>query len=442
MINHNIRLLAYTAALLLLYSCDKVPVTFGSDGTTADPNVMLIDTFTVNVSTLQVDSFSTSGATYLIAGSHNDPQLGIIEAKTYFEISPPVNDIAGCSNCVFDSLVFNTAVSTGYLGDTTAPFTLSLHELTQAMNEEDLSTGYNTSKVAYNHTALATGTFGIRPSVRDTIRLRLPDEFGKNIFRMMRYQSDTISNADKFKRYFKGICLAGNSSNNALYYLYKHSSGIIQLHYTVNGVRPEAKTAAFTISGGREFNAFTYNRTGTSIQGITPGKAMLVNSSLIGNTGYLHFNSGLFPKISFGNLSGIKELYPYVQVMRAELEIRPVKGSWGTGTPYSLPPYLELRQTDDNNTTTGSPLTITYGSSQYVQYGSLNIDNLYGENTAYTYDVTDFVNTLLTEGVFSRRALLLHPPLNAALQQDIRLLINNATVKDKPIKLKLYVLGL
>jgi hypothetical protein len=442
MINHNKRLLAYTLALLMLYSCDKVPVTFGNDGNTSDPNVLLIDTFTVNVATLQVDSFSTAGSSYLIAGRHIDAQLGEVEAKSYFEISPPANDIAGCSNCQFDSIVFNTAVATGYMGDTASTFTLNLHELTQAMNEEDLSTGYNTSKVAYNSTPLASGTFRLRPSVRDSIQIKLPDEFGKNIFRMLRYQSDTISNADKFKRYFKGICLTGGSNNNALYYLYKNSSAIITLHYTLNGVRPEAKTMSFSISGSRDFNAFNYNRTGTAIESIAPGKAMLINSSNTNNTGYLHYNSGLFPKISFGNLASIKELYPYVQVMRAELEVRPVKGSWGVGTPYSLPPYLELRQTDDNNTTTGSALTLTYGSSQYVQYGSLNIDNLYGESTAYTYDVTSFVNTLLSEGVFSRRALLLHPPDNLAWQQDVRLLINNASVKEKPIKLKLYVLGL
>ena len=64
---------------------------------------------------------------------------------------------------------------------------------------------------------------------------------------------------------------------------------------------------------------------------------------------YLHHNSGLYPKIQFSNLYNIKELHPYVQVLRAILEIKPVSGSYGINTFYQLPSLLELRVTDDDN---------------------------------------------------------------------------------------------
>ncbi|MFT3680722.1 MAG: DUF4270 family protein [Ferruginibacter sp.] len=435
-------ILVFLAAVLAgccMSSCDKVPVTFGSDGTAGDPNVILIDTFTVAVSTLQVDSFGTSGSNYLIAGAHTDPELGYIESRSYFEITPPTLELS--NNCIFDSIVLHADLTSGYMGDTTAPFTLNVHELTQSMRETDLSIGYNTSTVVYNNVPMASKTFSVRPSRQEELSIRLPDDFGKNLFRMFRYKSDTITNIDKFRRFFKGICLASAAGNNAMYYFNKNAEAIIQLHYTVNGITPESKTAAFTIgTDDKQFNGFTYDKTGTPLEAFTPRKQMLISSFLTNNRGYMHYNSGLFPKISLGNLLSIKELHPYVQVMRAELEIRPTKGTWGTGTNYRLPDSLELRLTDDNNYVTGQALPYAYNSD--TQYGSLNIDNLYGVSTAYTYDVTSFVNTLLSEGVFSRRALILYPFSSGAASTDQRLLINNSTVKDNFIKLKLYVLGL
>jgi len=325
------------------------------------------------------------------------------------------------------------------MGDTTAPFTLKLHELTQALNETDLSVGYNVSNVNYNSAELASKTFIIRPSRKDAIQIKLPDNFGKNIFRMFKSNADTVTNADKFRRFFKGLCLSSAPSNNALFYFNADSSTMIKLYYTIAGATPQSKTATFNINNtyGR-FNEFNYDKSGSSLAAFTVKKKQLINSTLTNNMAYLHFNSGLFPKINLGNLLFVKELHPYIQVMKAELIIYPVQGSYGTGTNYSLPQAMELRLTDDDNYITGTPLT----AGGETQYGSLYIDNLYGQNTGYTYDVTSFVNLLLSEGVFSKRALVLFPLASNTLSTDQRLLIGNSASKTKAIQLKLYVLGL
>jgi hypothetical protein len=140
-------------------------------------------------------------------------------------------------------------------------------------------------------------------------------------------------------------------------------------------------------------------------------------------------------------LVNIKELHPYVQVMRAELLIKPVKGTYGYGTIFNLPTDLELRQTDDQNYIGGSALINPYSSTGALQTGSLYIDQLYGENTVYTYDVTEFVNTVISEGTFSRKALILHPANANALNSNQRLLIHDY-LAEHPIQLKLYILGL
>ena len=444
MLHKKNKLIIHFLCIALLFSvasCDKTTIQFGSDGIEGDPNITVLDTVTLTVSTLQLDSFSTKNTGYIVTGTHSDPELGHISAKSFFEVSAPTLDLRDCSNCVFDSMVLYSKLTSGFMGDTTAPFTINLHELTQSINETDLSTGYNVSHVNYNDAALASKTFSIRPSSKEQVEIRLPDNFGKNIFRMFRSNSDTITNVDRFRLFFKGLCMNSSVSNNAIYYFGTDSSTVIKLHYTIAGATPQSKTAEFYINSTYgQFNEFSYDKSGTGLSGFTSKKKQTINSSATNNTGYLHFNSGLFPKISLGNLLFLKELHPYIQVMKAELKIYPVKGSYGIGTNYSLPTAIELRQTDDENYITGAALATTDGTG--TQYGSLNIDNLYGENTAYTYDVTSFVNLLLSEGVFSKRALIMHPPASAALSNDQRLLISNSAAKEKAIQLKLYVLGL
>jgi len=425
--------------LLTLCSCTKTVIQFGNEGISGDPNITMIDTVSVNVSTLQIDSFATANSNYFIAGSHKDPQTGYITSRSYFEMTAPSADIKGCSNCVFDSIVFNIKLAGGFMGDTSVPFTLNLHEVTQKMDTADISTGYNVSYIDYNQTPIASKRMMMNPGRKDSLQIKLPDDFGKNIFRMLKSGSDTITNAEKFARYFKGLCIAGSSSNNAIYYFAKTNKSIIQLHYTLAAATPVSKTIDMDIkSGGKQFNSFSYDKSETAIAGFTPKKTQLISSTSTNGIGYLHYNSGLFPKISFGSLLFLKELHPYIQILKAELLVYPLKGSYGQDTYYSLPELLELRLTDDDNYTSGAPLAL----NNATQYGSLYIDNLYGENTGYTYDVTGFVNTVLSEGAFSRKALLLYPYASNATSSDQRLLINNAVSKQQAIKLKLYVLGL
>lgn len=441
--NNLLLLVCAGMSLWLLSACTKTTVDFGSDGTEGDPNVTMIDTFSVELSTLQLDSFLTSSSNHFVVGSHHDPQLGYIGSKSFFEITAPSLDLRDCTNCNFDSIDIRLKVSSGYMGDTSIPFTVNLYEVTQEMDETATSVGYNVSSFPYGTTPIAAKTFMIRPSGKDEVSIRLPDDFGKNFFRMFKTNSDTVTNDTRFKRYLKGLCLETSSANNALFYFDKTSGdSVLQLHYTEAAATPIAKTAYFTISStDHQFNSYTYDKSGTSLSVFTPKKEQLISSTLTSNTAFLDNNCGLYPKIKFNNLYNIKELHPYVQVLKAELEIKPVAGSFGLNTFYPLPPSVEMRVTDDANYIGGSPLSIIYGTDAITQTGNLVIDNLYGENTSYTYDVTSFVNTVISGGVFSKEALIMVPSASYSAVSDQRLLVGT-NHSGGSIKLKLYILGL
>ncbi len=414
----------------LLLACYKVPLEFGSDTLSNDPNIRMIDTLTVEVSTFQLDSFVTRNTNVFILGRQQDPAFGIVEAKAYFEITAPANDLANCTNCLFDSLEFRTKFTGTFTGDSTVPFTFSLHQLTQVMDEDLASVGYNISNAPFASIPLIAKTLSVRPSANTEVKLKLPTVFGQSLFNLLKRNSDTIINATNFLKYSRGFCLQGNPSNNAIYHMLPYDSGksVIRLYYRTNGAIPASKYVDFKLGNSQhQFNGFTYDKSGTVTSSFARKKRQTISSALLGNKGYLHNNSGLFPKITFTNLWSVKELHPYVKVIKAEIEIRPAAGSYGKTTFYNLPSPLNLYPVDADDNIVDSAIN-----------GELIIDDLYGKDTRYTFDVTYFVNSVLYLGRASNRSMLLKP---ASATDPHRLIINDRTGSN-PIKLKLYILGL
>jgi len=130
-------------------------------------------------------------------------------------------------------------------------------------------------------------------------------------------------------------------------------------------------------------------------------------------------------------------LHPYIKVVKAELVIRPDVKSYSY--PYSLPKTLNLYGTDQGNELLSGIYDVNTGS--YLQTGDLVIDNLYNENTYYSYDITKFINTKIGEGAASTSALFLHSSVTNTEGALERLIVNDQN-NNKAIQLKLYVLGL
>src|SRR6516164_2552289 len=81
-------------ALFFVAGCQKQPdLLFGSTFTDQGKgaNIILVDTNTVVMSTVLVDSTATSGTGYLQVGSYNDDYLGNITSRAYWQVNPPGN---------------------------------------------------------------------------------------------------------------------------------------------------------------------------------------------------------------------------------------------------------------------------------------------------------------------------------------------------------------
>ena len=209
----------------------------------------------------------------------------------------------------------------------------------------------------------------------------------------------------------------------------------MRLYYSRNGSAQQQEYIDFLLQPAAfQFNTFDYDKTGTPLAQFLPRKRQTIASNLTGNKAFLHASSGLFPRITLPDMLSLKELHPYIKVIKATLEITPSASDYGLNSLYSLPPLLGLYPIDDVNAV-GAGIADGNGS---LQTGSLVIDYLYHKDTRYSYDMTAYVNTILTQGRTAQQDLLLLS-LNSTFENR---LILNAAGQQMSVKLKLYVLGL
>jgi hypothetical protein len=270
--------------------------------------------------------------------------------------------------------------------------------------------------------------------------MRLNDQYGHELFEILKRNSDTVTNATLFYKYFNGIVLTGSGTDQrSVYYFTPAESGsniMMKLYYRQNGSAPVQASVDFPIAPSAfQFNAFSYDKSGTPLSAFTAKKRQIIPSELTDHMAFLHGNSGLFPHLTMPALLSIKELSPYVKVVKAELEITPSLSDYASGSGYQLPPAMALYQIDEDMNLGG---VLYDASGTVVQTGNLVIDYLYHKDTHYTYDLTGYVNNILNNGIFSQKSLVLLPFSNT---YENRLILNNA-INNKSVKLKLYVLGL
>jgi hypothetical protein len=424
---------------LFALSCVKVPLPFEDNSLSNDPNISLYENYQVSLSTYKTDSFVTSGHGIFTVGHHKDPVFGTINGSAFAGVLLPASNTVKNQDVSFDSLVLILRPTAVYYGDTLMPVKFSVHRVLEPIENEDNADAnfFNPRQFTFENAALGETITNVRPLRGNKIVTRLSDVLGQDLLRKFRNDNDTIRKQGEFERYLNGIHIKADSGvSQTLYYFRLDSGNILRLHYTLNGAIPQEKYLDFPVNTQRQCNSLRHHHNGTDLSAFAPYKEQLKPSKVTGNKAFLNSNMGSIVKISFPTLLGLKETYPYVRVLKAELVIKPPMPFHKY--PYRLPEQLYLYTTDDGNMLKA---LITDESGQSPQTGRLVIDDLYGEKTQYSFDITAFINELINEGRFSKLALMLVSPAGFSDTRPERLLLNDAETK-KSVQLKLYVLGL
>ena len=404
------------------FACKKVDIQFGDQLLdNAYTQIIKVDSFTADISTVLVDSFVTSGKGVSVVGAYNDPIFGNILSNTYMDLVPPVY-VDSFQNTTFDSLCLLLLPDKSYYGDTSKPVQINVSRLTQPIigYEDNLNTFYNNREFTVAPALIGSQNCIVRPLRSDSIKIRLSDVLGRELLKKMQDPNDNdVKTNDFFLQYFNGIRLSSPSTSSLLFGC--KDSLTMRLYYKKPDLYLQSKTLDFKMANkSHHFNNIKVDRSTTILKNLATAKQL--PSSVTGNAAYTSFLGGVMAKIRFPSVRDILKLPNFTKVIKATLVVRPLRSTYTDA--YQLPPLLRLSSTTQLNQI-GNDLAYVVNGSATAQTGSLVIDNLYGENTNYAYDVTAYVKTLTLDGTLNNNGLLLLPPSPALETRANRIAVGN-----------------
>jgi hypothetical protein len=424
--------------ILVLTGCEKPSINFGNGYSNENTtNVVVTDTFRVDLSTVFVDSFSTAATGSILVGRYKDPYFGTIASESFLQVSPP-SSLPTISNlAIYDSLALILRINKTYYGDTTVVQRYMVSQLQSLIQLPGVQTTfYNNSTFPYDASSpLGYSDVQINPTafftsqkINDTIKIRLPDSKGLELFRLLYNQADTVKNINTFTGYFKGLSIYPDANSTGGIFGFKDSI-IMRLYYREPGIVLTEKFVDFNIyNKSNQFNHIWTDRTGTPASGIDSIHNE-VPSTATGNAAYVQSATGLQVKIKFPTIGSLQQYPDYLSILKAELIVRPVQGTYSP--TFVLPPQLNVSLTNDGN---------LVGST--VGAANASVDYLSGANTNYSYDITAYIKQQITAGVESnnRNGLMLNIPSPAYNTTFNRAVIGDR-FKSQPINqiiLKIY----
>jgi len=440
--------------IFLLSSCQKPSITFGNSFVPAgNTNIVTYDTSTLQLSTVLLDSFVTAGTGSMLLGRYVDPYFGTITSKTFLQLGTPgkqsVTNIAG-----FDSIEFVMRLNKTFYADTTVVQRYYVSQLNDVINYPSVTqrSFYNNSTLSYNPVPLGSTDISISPlalhttqNALDSVKIRLPDTLGQRLLNMFRNNSDTITNLNTFLSYFRGLVVYSDTGASHIGTLLGFKdTAFMRLYYHEPGAATNFKHIDFPFNNKSfQFNNITVDRSSSPLAILKSYQATRPNplipaeapSALTNNAIYVQGISGIQAKVRFPYLSNVLGLQDYIGLLKAQLILKPIEGTFGP--ELSLAPQIMLSATDQNNEL-GSPLY--YNNS--LQTGNLVTDYVYGQNTFYTYDVTSYIKQQLAIGGNNTDGLMLSMPSPSNVTTFNRSVFGDKTNKLYNITLKIYYISL
>lgn len=428
--------LTFLFILFAISSCQKQYINFGTGFIdNSITNLILVDTATVEVSTVYVDSFVTANTNTILAGKYKDEAFGAITAQSFLQVGLPNSTTYDMPNgSVFDSLEIILKLNKSFYGDTTVPYTVSVFQLLEPITfpSQQQYTFYNNETRAFSPTKLGSNQVVVNPTTRDTISIKLSQALGQDLFNKMQSKDPVSQTLPEFLAYFKGLAISGGLGNNLV--LGFNDSLKMRLHYHKPDVIVTKTYVDFGINQvNYQFNNINVDRTGTPIAALNSTNRQLLSTNTH-NAGFSQYISGAVVKLRFPYLANLYELPNFIKIIKAQLVIKPVPGSYAGF--YTLPPRLRLSATDQNNLLGADLSGASASGAAAVQYGNLYIDNLYGAQTAYTYDLTNYLQAQLSTTTTNQNGLLVLPPAQATLFN--RILIANGNTTNYKTQVNIY----
>jgi hypothetical protein len=404
-------------------------------------NIRYIDTLTVLSYTVMMDSIQTSNLAYpaIVVGKYSDPEFGDIAARSFFRVVLPNSSWSLPNDAVYDSIQLFLLYNGYYTGDTTATYTIKVHQLMEALRPNEDGYFYNTSTVSYSSDNVDSLSFVPRPNSNDTVWINLNDSFGNELFGLLREKDYRVQSTENFLTYLKGFALNYGGSNKAIIgFKYPTLNDepkypAMRLYYHHHQYETVHKHLDFIVQRSDynlQFNQFAF--CGQPVVNFPQEQKLKLPANAANNyRSYILAGVGIITRLEIPYLKNLLDFNDNIRIMAAELQLEPVKNTYKT---FRLPQELSLYTSDSQNRFT-SAIKDKNGN---VQTAYLYKDQIYQLETRYTFDITDFLESKLKQETNELPSLLFTVKPDNLYETLDRLVLGSQLNAINKVKLKVY----
>ncbi|MCW0482117.1 DUF4270 family protein [Gaoshiqia sediminis] len=412
----------------------------GEDLVETKSRIVMIDSFSVKLSTVLLDSIATYSADPALVGKYENETIGTTELRHYFNFDLSETSGSLTDKDILDSVTIKLSYSGYYYGDTTQVQKLQIHQLTKELaffkNDVGQTSLVNHNSFDYETEPIGSLEFYPFPST-DSIEIRLDDSFGQELIDLFLAKSDDVSTNDKFNSYLKGFIMKAAPESKAVIGFNTSSSGIQLKLYThrVELEKVEIEYDFELASEGTHFNQSLADRTGTDYASLFSQREELP-ATQTSNLSYIQGSEAVVTRIDFPALN---EIYTYGDrvLIKAELVLVPST----LNDPKKLPTALNFYTSDRINQLREN-LAITSSSGTSVSVAAnLVEDVMYPENNYYIADISTWMQTELANNFYdTNNGLLITFPFSSLRNSSDLLILNGENSSKYKPKLNLYFL--
>ena len=424
--------------LIAIISCendDNLDYTVGDDFIQSETSIAIIDTFKVNLSSFMADSVATSNTSVALIGSYQDPELGLVQARSYFQLGTGDVSFSSDDDDQLDSLTLKMRYSDYIYGDTTKIRTINVYRLTQDLElPKNQDYFYNNTSLSHEADPIGSITFAPRPMKDNDMEIRLNDTWGEKLLNMIKDGNDTIGSTSEFIKYLPGLYVESETTDGSVLGFTLADTTCYMVIYASRFDMEKVETEfKFTFTNSEvQFNNIQSDRSGTNSALITNNNILDISSSLSGNRSFIQAGTGIFTRIEFPGLSELLQMDQQRILLKAELILKPIYQSY---LDYDLPETLYLYESNRVNEI-GDVVT---NSSDESVTAKVVIDEFYHKDTYYQFDITEFISTELADGYFDVEHALLTQISNSDIKETVDRIVfaDNTQSQFKPL-LKIY----
>jgi hypothetical protein len=396
-------LLTLLISLFILSSCQDTE----SIGLDVDPATeirgSLIDTITINASTVVEDSIITNTLEQYPLGYLNDPIMGKTSASIGMSLTLDPPGLSFGTNPVLDSAVLVLYYGREFHGDSTSKFQIEVRQLSNVIPES--SPQYNTKTIASNSQILGSkfSSFNLKDSVKVTelvkgkpdvqkskaphLRIQLDKNFISN--NLLNANASTLVSNLELNKALKGLYLSVNNAQTTgkggIAFFNLTDSSRLEVYYkSENGTATDTTLQKFPIKNNLSpvVANFKHDYTGTAIQ------TQLNNPNTKFDNTFVQGLAGLRTKLNFPHLDKLKSL-GNITINKAELVVSVVGGT----DQFKPAQRLLLYQTDIAKQ---RQLIQDFGINPVISLTDLDFGGFYdSKNKRYKFVITTYIQDML-----------------------------------------------